>query len=1041
MIKFAKITGIAVAAIFLLLFLAPYLFPDAVSGGIKKWTNNSIQGELNFSKARLSFFTHFPSLTLTLYHFSLKGSTPFQQDTLVYADAISLGINLKDLLFNKEVNINKIFISHALINVKVDEKGQANYNIYVSKSNSPAGTSTDSSGASLKLERIEIDHSHLVFNDRSVPMAIEASGFQYLGAGDLSKSIFDLKSRIRIDSLNFSLKDASYLIKKKFEAELITRINTHSLSILLEKNDLTINRLLLQFKGSLDFLKNGYRFDINLSAPKSDLHDFITALPPQYLAWLEKTSVKGTVDLQASFKGPFIVSENKMPSASCSIRVRNGFVRYQDAPFPAYNLFMNLDLQLPSLDPDSLKIQVDSFFFNVDKDYLKASIRTTGLAQPYVSARVNARMDLEKLDNALGIGGISMKGQFSTNLEAEGKFAMGPGPVRLRKRDTVILSIPRFNLESTLKGGYIKFSSRPEAVSQLQLRIHASCPDRDFKKIMIQVDSLNATALGDFVHGSAKLGNIRDFPVEANLQSSIDLADIKKFLPLDSIDLAGVLKLNIRATGRYQPEKKQFPQIKADLSLLDGRIQTAYYPHPVEKIQIMAKASDVNGTLNGLNVFVEPVSFVFEGNPFTLRASLSHFDDLLYDVQARGILDLGKIYQVFSRHGLGLTGYAKTNFSLKGQQSDAVNGHLDRLRNEGTIELRNLSVTEEYFPSPFIIREGLFSFKDEKMWFDKFLANYGHSDIRMDGFLSNTVNYFLNGKEKLKGNFNLNANLIDLNEFTVFASKDSNENKHNPGQLGTAGRDSGSGVLMIPSNLDLTIKANAKNIRFNGLNLQEFTGGLQISNGQLQLTETGFNLIGCSVKMDGLYGYTSPSRGFFEYRVQATDFDIKRAYNEIKLFHDLASAAGKAEGVISLDYSLKGKLNNDMYPVYPSLTGGGTLSIKKVKMKGLKLFKAVSSKTEKQEISDPDLSKIDFKTTIKNNIITLERVKFKTSGFRVRMEGQTSFDGKLNIKMRLGLPPLGIIGIPMSITGSSENPQVKLGKNDQEALSETEDQH
>jgi AsmA protein len=34
--------------------------------------------------------------------------------------------------------------------------------------------------------------------------------------------------------------------------------------------------------------------------------------------------------------------------------------------------------------------------------------------------------------------------------------------------------------------------------------------------------------------------------------------------------------------------------------------------------------------------------------------------------------------------------------------------------------------------------------------------------------------------------------------------------------------------------------------------------------------------------------------------------------------------------------------------------------------------------------------------------------------------------------MRLGLPPLGIIGIPLAETGTQENPKVKLGKKSKE---------
>jgi AsmA protein len=57
------VSGITLASLLILLFLAPYLFPDTVGKEIKRWTNQSIKGDLNFTRARLSFFTHFPSLT------------------------------------------------------------------------------------------------------------------------------------------------------------------------------------------------------------------------------------------------------------------------------------------------------------------------------------------------------------------------------------------------------------------------------------------------------------------------------------------------------------------------------------------------------------------------------------------------------------------------------------------------------------------------------------------------------------------------------------------------------------------------------------------------------------------------------------------------------------------------------------------------------------------------------------------------------------------------------------------------------------------
>src|SRR5580698_9008596 len=124
--RIMKITGIGIGSIILLLFLLPYLFPGFVSSKIRQWARHSIRTELTFSSARLSFFRHFPALTLTLYDVRLKGSAPFQDQELIDAREISLGVDLSSIF--SEVDIDKIFLTDAYINVQADSTGHANYN-------------------------------------------------------------------------------------------------------------------------------------------------------------------------------------------------------------------------------------------------------------------------------------------------------------------------------------------------------------------------------------------------------------------------------------------------------------------------------------------------------------------------------------------------------------------------------------------------------------------------------------------------------------------------------------------------------------------------------------------------------------------------------------------------------------------------------------------------------------------------------------------------------------------------------------------------
>src|ERR1700753_683323 len=106
--KTLKISVIAIGSILLLMFLLPFLFPQTFTKKIKHWANSSINGHISFSNTGLSFFKRFPALTLTMYDVKLRGSAPFEKDTLMAAKEISFGIDLSSLLKSK-ININKIY--------------------------------------------------------------------------------------------------------------------------------------------------------------------------------------------------------------------------------------------------------------------------------------------------------------------------------------------------------------------------------------------------------------------------------------------------------------------------------------------------------------------------------------------------------------------------------------------------------------------------------------------------------------------------------------------------------------------------------------------------------------------------------------------------------------------------------------------------------------------------------------------------------------------------------------------------------------------
>lgn len=1033
--KTLKICGITVASLFALMFLLPILFPKTISDKIKSWTNSTISGEMNFSKARLSFFKHFPSLTLTLYDFSLKGSAPFKSDTLIAAKELGMGVNLMSI-FSKSLSIDKFYLADGNIQILVDSAGHANYNVY--KSSNTTKENSDTSGTALNLQKIQIDHCNLIYDDHSIPIRIAANDLNYLGRGDLAKSLFDLYSHIAINSFDLSYGNSSYMLSKKLEGDLITRINTHSLAFDFQKNDLKINALPVQLNGHFGFLSNGYTMDFKLQSKKSQLHDIVTVLPPEYLKWLEQTEVKGYAEMDATLGGKYIAATGEMPSLTFNMKIRNGFVNHAKAPTPISNLYLDFQTSIPGFNMDSAYVNIDSLFFNMDKDYLSMVMKLRNINRPELHTRLRADMDLEKWNAATGYKDIHFKGRLAAQFNADGSFRRGivqKGTLR-KSADSALVSIPRFNLTATLQNGYAKIDTLPGSLDQASFRLVAQCPDSIKEHAVINLDDLNATALGSYVKGFFHLKNGKVPLINANLKSVIHLQDIKKFYPLQKgLEIAGDLNLDGSLNGQFLPEKRKTPVTILKLKLDNGLVKTNNFPESIQNLRIDATVVNKSTSLKTMVVNLKPVSFTFAGQPFFLKADLKNFDNLQYHVYSKGGIDIAKIYKVFAQKGYDVTGKVYTNFSLDGLQSDALAGNYSKLNNKGMLRVEDIKLSSELFPLPLLIQKGLFRFDQDKMWFDKFNAQYGKSTFVLDGYLNNVIGYATQQNQALHGNFGLHSPYIQADDFMFFA----NESSANSTQKTSSGN---SGVVMVPDNIDLQFNAAVNKLLFKGLAINDINGGMRVLKKAIELDSLKFNVIGAPIDMQAKYTSQTPTSATFDYHITAKEFDIKKAYTDIAFVREMMTSAKGAEGIVGLDYQIGGRLDKNMSPVLKSLKGQGVLSVKKVKMKGFKLFNAVSRSTGKDKIVDPDVSKIDIKSKIENNIMTIERTKLRVAGFRPRFEGQIGLDGRLNLNARLGLPPFGIFGIPFTVTGTQDKPKINLrrGRNSDKLEEEADDE-
>ena len=889
--KIKKIHWIIIAVLLLVTSVVsiPFLFPDFITQKVKEYANSHLKGNLNFKDAHLSIIEHFPALTLSLDEFHLTGAQPFEKQDLIASKEIAFGIDIKELLAGK-IHINKVFLDNAEIHVLVDKHGNANYNVYESE---PQKDTKKEEETSIELEEIVINNAHISYDDASAQVKMDAQGFDYIGNGSLKNNIFEIKTKAKINAFDFVFKGEEYLKDKSVNADLITRVNTKSLAFVFEQDDLLINKLPVDFTGNFDFLPNGYTMNFLIKTDKSNLEDIFTALPPKLVTWMEHTQLKGVTDAVLALKGDFIAETNKKPDMTLDMKIKDGFIQYDGAPFPLEQFNMDLHVKLPRLDPELCEVNMPQIQFTVGKDYLKGNWFSRGVAKPYVKSDLNANLNLYNLTKALGImPEYGIKGQLATQLKVDG------------------------------------------------------------------------------------------------------VLDTKQ----------NVLPLTL-----------------AKLDLKNGFLQTPHYPNPIQNIQAQSVVT-IQKNLETTRVVLKPLRFQFEGQPMFVDADIKNLVDAQYNVKANGGLDFGKIYKVFGVKGHTVEGYAKGSVYLKGRQSDAQAGRLNKLVNKGQFYLRNVRTTTENLPLPFYIHQGLFKFDNDRLTFSNFKARYGHSNLNFNGYVQNVVNFLTLKNGVLKGTFDMKSPYLNVNEWMAPVGNTTSS---------TSKKVDTKGVVVLPKNFDFEFTTAIDKVLFDDLQIRCLEGKTTLKKGEVVLTDGKCMIIDSPFRFGGNYKAKNARRAQFGMDIAAEEFDVQRAYKEIKLFRDMASSASDAEGIISLNYQLKGVLNDDMFPIFPSLQGGGVVGVKKVKLKGFKLLKAVGGTTGHSGFDSGEVNDFEIKTCIQNNLIEIDRFKFKIAGFRPRIEGTTSFDGKLSLKMRLGLPPMGIIGIPLKVEGTKDKPKVRIGSKTQ----------
>jgi AsmA protein len=998
--KTLKYLTITILVLLVIVISIPWFFKSQIKTKVISEIDKNVNAEVNFSDLSFSSFKNFPHLTISLEDVSIVGIEDFKGDTLGFVKELSISINLFSILKGDNFEINSIGLEDPLLYARILPNGKANYNIV----KPDTSTVKKKSNFEIAVDSWSIDNGRLIYDDKLQKTYIEVGGLYHKGSGDFKSEISDLDITAKVSDLTLKYNGIQYFDKKLFKADLNMEMNLKEKKFTFKDHEFQLGHFKFGFDGYFKLLDNGYETDVTFAVKETDFKNLLSLLPGIYQKDMDGIETKGEFSCNGFVKGIYDVKDNKMPAYHVDLKVSDAMFKYSHLPKAVENIDFDLVADNPDGNPEHTTLDLKTFHFEIEKEPVHGSIYIKGFENMQMRADVKLKATLSELENIYPIKGLVLKGGITSEIKINGIY-------NAKKK-----MLPSYHIDMKVNDASVKYSHLPKAIEKINFDLVADNPDSNMEHATFNLKTLHLELDKEPLDGSILIRGMKDMYITADVKIKADLAQIEKMYPVDSLILKGKLTSEIKVDGRYNDSLKLFPKVDAFVTLERGYIKSMASPLDMDSIHINAEITNDDGKITDTKINLSNMTFLLDGEPFVMSGTISNLKDLEYKLKIDGLLDLDKLTQLYPIPDSKIKGTMDFDLTTEGSLAKIEAKKFNLLKSDGTLEMKNISFKSTDIAFPIHIDDALFTFDADKIILSRFKAEFGKSNVTLSGHLYNYMPYLLKSDAPIKGDLTLLCDTIDMNEW--FPSSVSSST------VQTKSVDTTKDVLVIPPGMDFTIDSDIKMLKFGGMNISHLDGEIRIKNSVCTLNETGFNALDSKFVLSGDYDTRNNKHPLFDLKIDVDKLDINKAY---KMFVDPKGTA-PAEGNFSTKYSIKGELTPDFNPIYNSLTGGGKIVIDSVSVKGMKIMNHLKNVSKKDEFKDPTLNDVTIDTEIKGGKIFLSPFTFKASKFLTEVEGWQGFDEKMEYLIKLSVLPFSKVKIPMSISGTSDKPVIRMGK-------------
>lgn len=394
----------SIAALLIGLVIIAAVFEQQIASLVIRTLNKQLKTELQVEGASLSLIRQFPQAAVYLNGTRLQGAGD-QEKPLLDVGSISLKCSIMGLLVG-DYNFTSIAINDGTLYVYIDEKGNANYDIF-NNSEEEEEPTDENSDLQLSISDATLGNVVLKYVDQrsAYDVQLNVSSAYFEGAfiinNELNLNQHTLTSYAEVVSDHITIGETSYFVGSNLAYDGAINLDLTNEAYTINQFKFFVQGNRFELDGSVKKTDDGRLYDLTFNSSEAMLSSLLQLVPAPYNATVGQFESTGRLSFDARING--IQNKRKDPIVEVNFGLKKGYLTHPllDGRLRDVNFEVNFT-NGNGVDDQTALLELIDFKASLNNQPLNLNWEMQGLKNPEINLAFDGNIPLDAVYGFFG---------------------------------------------------------------------------------------------------------------------------------------------------------------------------------------------------------------------------------------------------------------------------------------------------------------------------------------------------------------------------------------------------------------------------------------------------------------------------------------------------------------------------------------------------------------------------------------------------------------------------------------------------------------